>query len=207
MLMSTVFGPSMIGPEGLHSQPRLPNDYRSVSHLPTSHAVFEELRKTHTKQGLCARMVLIKKAMEIRFRPDVPLSETVDEIYALHTKIVNMGPIDDDELLEIFLLNALNDNFENIQSYLMSIADDPSFSSETIERRLRLEGSLIRIRAEKTLQTSSTSQGRARSRPVCANCKKPGHLADFCVRPGGKIAGRSINDARAAAQRLYSYHS
>lgn len=61
------------------------NDYRSVSHLPTSHAVFEELRKTHTKQGLCARMVLIKKAMEIRFRPDIPLSGTVDEIYALHT--------------------------------------------------------------------------------------------------------------------------
>jgi hypothetical protein len=132
--------------------------------------------------------------MEIRFRPDIPLSETVDEIYALHTKIVNMVPIDDDELFSIFLLNASNDNFENIQSYLMSIADDPSFSSETIERCLRLEGSLIRIRAEKTLQTSSTSQGRARPRPVCANCKKPG-------------AGRSINDARAAAQRLYSYHS
>lgn len=119
-----------------------------------------------------------------------------------------MGPIDDDdELFSIFLLNALNDNFENIQSYLMSIADDPSFLSETIERRLRLEGSLIRIRAEKNLQASSTSQGRARPRSVCANCKKPGYLADFCVRSGGKMAGRPINDARVAAQRLYSYHS
>ena len=50
-----------------------------------------------------------------------------------------MGPIDDDKLLAIFLLNALNDNFENIQSYLMSIADDPSFLPEMIERRLRLD--------------------------------------------------------------------
>ncbi|SRR6266403_2923186 len=49
------------------------NDYRNVSHLPTVHAVFEELRKTHKKQGLHARLVLIKKVMKIRSRPDTPL--------------------------------------------------------------------------------------------------------------------------------------
>jgi gag-polypeptide of LTR copia-type len=177
-------------------------DYESVSHLPTSHAVFEELRKTHEQ----SQMILVKKAMEMRFRPDVPLSKTVEEIDALHFKIVNMGPIDNDQLKAVFLLNALNDNFEDIHYHLMSMADDPSFSSKTIIRRLRQEDSLMRRRAEQNSQTLSitfAAQGRGRPRPACTNCKKLGHLADFCVQPGGKMAGRSIEEARTA-QRAFA---
>ena len=123
------------------------NDYRSVSHLATSHAVFEELRKTHEKQGFHAQMILVKKAMEMRFRSDVPLSKTAEEIDELHYRIVKMGPLDNDLLKAVFFLNALNDNFEDLQSNLMSMADDPSFSSKTIIRNLRQEVNLMRVGA------------------------------------------------------------
>jgi hypothetical protein len=33
---------------------------------------------------------------------------------------------------------------------------------------------------------------------LCTHCKKSGHLADFCIQPGGKMAGRSIDNARTA---------
>ena len=79
--------------------------------------------------------------------------------------------------------------------------DDPSFSSETIMRRLRQEDSLMRCRAEQNSQTPSTAfaaHGRGKPWPVCTDCKKLGHLVDFCIRPGGKMAGRSIKEARTA---------
>ncbi len=127
--------------------------------------------------------------------------QTAEEIDVLYTKIVNMGPISPDELKSIFLINALTDNHENLQSHLMSmIADDPSFSSKTIMYHFRQEDNLMRRRAEQNSQASSAfaAQGRRKPRPVCVNCKKPDHFVDFCILPGGKMAGRSIEDARAA---------
>jgi hypothetical protein len=151
-------------------------------------------------------MMLLLKALNIRSRPDVPLSKTAREIDALYSRIVKMGPIDDDLLLAVLLLNALIDSHPDMYFYLTYISEnDPTFSSETIFRRIYQEHNLIRLRAEQNPQASSTSaaqaQGRRRGskpRPVCTNCKKLGHLADFCVKPGGKMAGRSIDDARSA---------
>jgi len=84
------------------------NDYRNIRTLATSHEIFEELRKTHEKQGLHAQLILIKKAMEIRYKPDIPLSKMTEEIEALHTHITNMGTIDNDKLKAVFMINALN---------------------------------------------------------------------------------------------------
>ncbi len=173
-------------------------DYDNTCHLSMAHEVFEELRQTHEKQGPHAKLVLMKQAMDTRFRPDVPISKTLDDIRALHKRIIQMGPIDDDELHTIFLVNALNDDFESVQSNIMSlISDSKNFTSKTVVRRLLQEDQLIRRRAEQNAPTSSTTalaaQGQGRPRSLCTHCKKPGHLADFCIRPGGKMAGRSIS--------------
>lgn len=81
----------------------------------------------------------------MRFRSDVPLSKTAEEIDELHYRIVKMGLIDNDLLKAVFFLNALNDNFEDLQSHLMTMADDPSFSSKTIIRHLHHEVNLMRV--------------------------------------------------------------
>jgi hypothetical protein len=58
-------------------------DYRAISHLTTSHETFEELWKTHEKQGLHAQVVLIKQVLEIRSSLGTALLKTADEIDAL----------------------------------------------------------------------------------------------------------------------------
>jgi hypothetical protein len=35
-------------------------------------------------------------------------------------------------------------------------------------------------------------------RPICANCKRDNHSTDYCISLGGKMAGCSIEEARAA---------
>ena len=132
-------------------------DYDNTCHLSTAHEVFEELRKIHEKQGLHAKLVLMTQAMNTRFRHDVPISKTLDDIRALHKRITQMGPINDDELHTIFLVNALNDHFESVQSNIVGLANDFSFSSKVIVRRLLQEDQLIRRCAEQNLSSSSTS--------------------------------------------------
>jgi transposase InsO family protein len=175
-------------------------DYRTTSTLPSAYRVFEELRKTHEKQGLHAQMILIQKALEIQSSPDKLLLKTADEIDTLHTRIVNMGPITFDDLRAIFLLNCLSDSHDTIRSHLLNIAEEPSFSSKSIIRRFAQEDSHSRRRNDvnPVASTALAAQTQGRPRSVCTNCKKPGHGVDFCVQPGGKMAGRSIDDARTA---------
>ena len=108
------------------------NDYENIFHLNTSHKVFEALCMWHENLGLHTQAVLLKKVLEICFTPDVPLSKTILEISSLQKRIVAMGPINNNKLKSILLINALNNHFENIQSNLMSLTDDPSFNSKTI---------------------------------------------------------------------------
>jgi len=48
---------------------------------------------------------------------------------------------------------------------------------------------------------SSQKRGGARSPLECSNCKRTGRTADFCVRAGGGMAGKSIEDAQAAKRK------
>ena len=91
-------------------------DYHLVSRLKSSHTIFEELQKTHEKQGLHAQMVLIKKAMEIHCRHGTPMLKTANKIDTLYNWIVNIGPIKNEKLRTVFLIMSLSSNFESIQS-------------------------------------------------------------------------------------------
>jgi len=179
------------------------SDYRAIRHLPTSHLIFEELCSVHEKLGIHMQLVLLTKAMTIRYQPDVPYSKTTEEIDKLFSRIEAMGPIDNNRIRATLMLNALQ-NLDSIHSHLLNLADDPSFSYKTIARRLTQEESIKRSRTEQLAQSSTAlaAQGRGKPRTICTNCQRPGHLVDFCVRAGGKMAGRSIDDARAAAANL-----
>ena len=74
------------------------NNYHVVASCTTSHDIFEGLQKIHEKQGPHAKMVLLQKAMSIRYRSDVSFSTTMEEIDALHTRIINMGQFNNDQL-------------------------------------------------------------------------------------------------------------
>jgi hypothetical protein len=91
----------------------------------------------------------------------------------------------------------------------------PDCNSEMLARRILDEDALIRRRRElglpasnptahQALSLSDQSAFAARSsrrrgpKPICSNCKRENHSANYCIFPGGKMAGRSIEEARAA---------
>jgi hypothetical protein len=86
-------------------------DYTAVSHLPTSSSIFSELRKCHENLGVYTQVMLMQKALKLCFRLGVPLSQTANEMDALHRCIVTIGPIDDNKLRSVFFLNGLREFF------------------------------------------------------------------------------------------------
>jgi hypothetical protein len=83
------------------------------------------------------------------------------------------------------------------------MTDDPNFTGNAALKRISTEAALAQRRAELGVSSSSvalvTSNVNAKNPPVvCLNCKKPHHTIDFCIKPGGKMAGRSIDEAKAA---------
>ena len=95
-----------------------PEDYEVVMPFRAlgAHAVYEALWERHEKRGLYAQVLLVKKTLEIHFDVTKSLDDTVSEIKSLHRRIADMGEINTDKLLMVFLMNALGDQLPHLQS-------------------------------------------------------------------------------------------
>ena len=110
----------------------LDNDYDLIVNKDTAYNMFKRLHKRHEKLGLHAQVLLLKKALDICCTPNVPLSNIVTEVSNLLKCIAAMGPINIDKLKSVVLINTLSSHYEHIQSTLIGLTNDPSFTSDTI---------------------------------------------------------------------------
>ena len=109
----------------------------------------------------------------------------------------------------------MSDHFTHLQQAIQNMMHLPNFNSEMVVKRILDEDALIRRRRELgllanpssvtvTIPSQSASASLSlNTRPrgpkaICANCKRENHVADFCISPGGKMAGCSVDEARAA---------
>lgn len=179
-------------------------DYKAVCDLPSSCAVYAELRRRHEKLGSHTQILLIEKVMKLEFCPGTRFAQTWNEIDTLVERIKAIGPLDYDQLKTAIVIKALGRNYENLQLTIQSITKQPAFSVKDVSDRLLEEDDHVRNREAQgflpvaSAFASQTNAPKARTRPTCSHCKRTGHYADFCVQPGGKMAGRSVEDARAA---------
>ena len=176
-------------------------DYKDVCDLPNSRAIFAELRNRHEKLGPQSQILLLEKAIRTEFTPGVRLTQTWDELDTLIRRIKAIGALDYDRLQIACAIKGLGKHYENLQSILQSITNMPNFTIKDIHRRIAEEDQLIRSREEQGLLPSSAaliSQTKTRAKTTCSHCKRVGHFAEFCVQPGGKMAGRSLEEAKAA---------
>ena len=177
------------------------SDYASVHTHATSHAVYDTLRADHQFQGLHAQVHVIKEALDTRFNPAVvSLTHTYNIIEKLHERFITMGQMDNDKLKIILIINALGDHCERLQIAVNEILQNPAITSADIKARIVREEQLIVRRGTPVLSetTALTAAPTRNGRPICANCKRPSHCTEFCITPGGAMAGKTIEEARAA---------
>ena len=188
-------------------------DVHLVRPLPTARLMFDKLKATHEQQGAFAQVNLLLKSLQIKFTYEKPIRETLAELRTYFHRISVMGPLKPDDIFAVMLLNAMNENFGPLRQTIHTLASSSNFTSEMIATRMLEEDKYIleRVNAGQpanpySLNPSSTpssafaaNSSRPRSpRPTCSNCKREGHLTDFCISPGGKMAGRPVDEAKAA---------
>ena len=178
-------------------------DYEIVSPITNAHNLYETLRTTHQNQGIHAQIRVMKDALDTRFIPSTPLSQTLDKIKRLHKRFTGMGIMDDDKLLIIYIMNALGDHYRPLQSTINGMLENAMLTSQDVENQVLREEELISYR-ERDGNTPSENTALAavtkRERPICANCKRPGHRTEYCIAAGGQMAGKTIEEARAAQE-------
>ena len=134
-----------------------------------------------------------------------------------------MDLLNQDDIFLVLLLNAMNKNFGPFQQSIYSLLSLPNFHSEMIVNHMLDEDSLIHCRIELgqaanpyIISPSIPSPSSAfptflscsRSpRPLCTNCKREGHPVDYCISPGGKMSGCSIDEAHAAQAAQQAAHA
>ena len=176
-------------------------DYKAIHELPSSCAVFAELWTCYEKLGGHTQILLIQHAMNIHFQPGTSLTKTLNEIDAISDTIKAIGPFGHNQLRTAFIIHALGDFYENLQSIVQSITKIPNFTHNNVVQCIHEEEDLIRNReghADVPSATALVSQSGTRSRPYCSHCKHLGHLTDFCIQPSGKMEGRTLEEAKAA---------
>jgi hypothetical protein len=115
-----------------------------------------------------------------------------------------MGPINWDRIKAMALVNALSGDFDHLQSSIQQMVEDPNFTSATVLKCIRQEANLLKRRAEQTpgIVTNTSAALVARTKPrqrlFCTHCRRPHHSPDFCISPGDKYAGHTLEEAQAA---------
>ena len=180
-----------------------------MQHLPTTSAVWKLLRECHEKRGTFTQLMLIKQALKIRFTSATPLNETIDKIEDLIMHISNMGDLDWPKFKTIILINALGGELEHIQEQVHAMADDPGFSANTVIHRIRQKHDLMKHRAiqgeglSTLISVLKRQERNDRTITTCSHCQRTGHTAKFCISPGGKYAGHTLEEARLAQRAAW----
>ena len=185
-----------------------------VCELPDSHTIYKALRHRHQRFELHAQILIIRELLDIRFRPEVRFTDTLTAIEKLHTRFKELGSMDEEKtknhLLTVLVMNSLVENYPDLYSRIDDILDKPFSSFSDVYYLLQAEERRQLFRASQDLPpavsgipyartpTAASAKGKKKIRPLCANCKRRSHSTDFCVLPGGKMAGRTIEEARAA---------
>jgi hypothetical protein len=179
------------------------DEYDAVSGLDMAHAVFTALRTCHEKLGLHAQINLLRKVFDMQFDQHAPMEDTLHTVLNIHDRITKMGILDNNKLLSVILVNCLDRHFPQLQSEIHGMTDNTTYSSVDTVKRIHTEANLRKRRAEMGSPThavalAATSTNGKEAPVVCSNCKWLHHTIDFCVKRGGKMAGRSVEDAKAA---------
>ncbi|KAH9004081.1 hypothetical protein EDB86DRAFT_3072421 [Lactarius hatsudake] len=176
-------------------------EYDVASLFTAARDVYDALRKMHENFGLHPQVHIMRKALDVRFSFAAPLdlSRTLNDIDRLHDKFTKMGKMDDDKLKIILIMNALK-TLPQLQYIIDELLESsPTITSADIEGRIRREEQLLWHREKLCLSDNTALAAVAnKTRPTCANCKRPNHRPEFCVAPGGSMAGKTIDEARAA---------
>jgi len=180
--------------------------------VTTAKAYWEALQKVHLAEGPVKQMELIRGAF------NTPIPRTRDQLTVarkIHDDIQRAfdmpGGLSKDTFSCIVLLTMLGDGHEHTRAIILrdmqAATKDKPFLPRHIFSYLDSDTQLL---LGTTATSTSTTAIALAAKPTprnrvstitCGNCKKPGHTDPYCISPGGGMAGKTIEESKAARRR------
>jgi hypothetical protein len=105
------------------------DEFDITSPFNTSHTVFEALRVCHEELGLPAQINLLFQSFNIVYNPTTPMTTTLKTLRNLHECMKKMGKLDEDKILLILVINALEHHYPQLQSEIHHMTVQPKFDA------------------------------------------------------------------------------
>ncbi|KAJ8454275.1 hypothetical protein ONZ45_g19368 [Pleurotus djamor] len=158
-----------------------------------------------TNRGTLHRVLLQDKLMGMRFstEPGADIEQEWYDIKEVHRQICEMGPMSNLDFLMVAAMSASR-GVPAIRDFIVNGVNNPGvpFGEEELDKRIRMHKQLEQenVAFYTNTKTSATSEHKTSSsqRRKCKNCGLNNHSAEFCVRPGGSMAGKSVEESFAA---------
>ena len=170
------------------------------------------LTARHTNDGPIAQINLIREAMNTRAADDT-LMTTIDEISILMERAFAMGSISNDTLTNFAILQAYS-NYQEIQIDIQRLlrtatkeapvtrGDIRAIVQERVDLMRDVDSSTPTSIALAARSTSKNTRSRTeRSALYCSVCKGTTHTQQYCVREGGGMTGKSIEESKAQRRK------
>ena len=110
--------------------------------------MYSHLHLIHEQQGTFAQLQLLLKALKVDFEYDKPLEETLANIENYAHRILSMGPLSDDHIICMLILNAMANNFGPLQHLITSLSSPSTLTSLVLGNRIHDEAAFIRRHTE-----------------------------------------------------------
>lgn len=180
----------------------------------TAKECYDALKARAQSEGPVKQVALIREALSTYTPISEPIEDTARRICELIDRAFAIGVIDKDLLKCIALLNSINDKaFEAVQAQVSrGLADstktDP-YTSAHIRKLFQTIDSLAtlgRSTSDTALIATKAIPGTHNHGPGWSCCELcfglgfpcRGHTKQWCIRPGGGMAGKTIDESKAA---------
>ena len=186
-------------------------EHELIDNLDRAHQCWSALSDYHLDEGPIKQANLIQGALAMRIDRDdkmiVKLRQIRDD---LNRAFEMKGGIDKNTFICIVALQALGVGLDHSRAIIQRDMSSSSPSSPyTPDHFIKfMEQEYQMLMGEKQRGTNSdaialAAQGSAKGKqmPTCSNCKRPGHSAQWCIRPGGGMAGKTIEESKDARRK------
>ncbi|KIJ93285.1 hypothetical protein K443DRAFT_135081 [Laccaria amethystina LaAM-08-1] len=170
----------------------------------TAKKAWDSLKLRHENEGPIRQVNLLQKALAAKFTKDNPLPETARQICEDIKHAFTIGTLNEDLLCCIALINTLEDFPHLCTNVSTSLTNSKqgSYTAENIllllenEQGLRDTDLMKKNRnnhstIESTVLAGQT-QPKSSNAPCCSGCKRTRHTNEYCIMPGGGMAGKTI---------------
>ena len=182
-----------------------------VDGLDRAHQCWSALSTYHLDEGPIKQANLIQGALAMHIDRDdqmiVKLRQLRDD---LNRAFEMQGGIDKNTFICIVALQAMGTGLDHsraiVQRDMSSASSSSPYTPDHLIKFLEQEYQMLMGEKQRNskgdaIALAAQSSSKGKQALTCSNCKRSGHTVPWCIRPGGGMAGKTIEESKEARRK------